>query len=217
MTCIVGLLDDKHIYIGADNIATNTNGMLFHQAKQKVWHKKDDVRGINMIFGCAGSVRGSQLLAYGSAIPPIMKGQPMEEYLALDFTRAMKTALHEGGELHDKHGIETAFNHFLLGYEGRLFAFYTDFCFIEVLKKYTAVGSGASYALGSLFSTEKSDLTSEERIIEALQCAEYYNAYVEGKEGDFDIVKIPRKENSHIGLDMDRILERANEKMKEGD
>jgi hypothetical protein len=214
LTCIVGLLDKDHVYIGGDRLATNTIGKKYHQAKKKVWHKKDDIRGINMIFGCAGSVRGSELLKYGSAIQPIMPGQPLEEYLTIEFTRAMKQALHEGGELHDEDGIETAFNHFLLGYEGRLFSFYTDFCWIEVIEKYVAVGSGASYALGSLYSTEGRDLTSEERIIEALKAAEYYNAFV---QGEFDIVKIPVKEKSGINLDMDKILERANEKMKEED
>lgn len=216
MTCIVGLIDDEYVYIGGDRLATNGYGRSYHQAKKKVWHKKDDVRKIEMIFGCAGSVRGGQLLAYGSTITPIMTGQPVEEYLTNEFTRAMKQALHEGGELHGKDNVERAFNHFLLGYEGRLFSFYNDFCWVEVVEKYTAVGSGGDWALGSLYSTEESDMSSEERIREALSCAEYFDSYV---HGPYDIVKIPRKpyDNDGDGGMMDRILNRANEMMKEDD
>jgi hypothetical protein len=182
-------MDDKNIYIGGDRLATNGSGMSYHQSKKKVWQKKDANLGIDMIFGTAGSVRGAQLLAYGSAIPPHIQGQTLEEYLIINFTRAMKQALLEGGELHARHGIEQGFNHFLLGTEGRLFSFYEDFCFIEVIEKYTAVGSGSRFALGSLYSTEKTDLTSIERINLALECAEYYDAYVMGQ---YDIVTIPK-------------------------
>jgi len=163
-----------------------------------------------MIFGSAGSVRGAQLLAYSSTISPPQAGQPLEEYLTIDFTRAMKLALATGGELFAHHGIELGFNHFLLGFQGRLFSFYEDFCFIEVVEKYTAVGSGSRFALGSLYSTENSDLTSEQRIELALECAEYYDAYV---MGDYDIVSIPREDP--VDKAMGDILAKAQDKMSE--
>ena len=211
MTCIVALKDEGSIYIGGDRLATAGYGRKYHLAQQKVWKK-----GPEMIFGGAGDVRGIQLLAYTSAIPPMKEGQSIEEYLAMDFSNALKNALHAGGDLHNKHNVEESFSQFLLGFRGRLFAFYQDFAFIEVVEDFTSIGSGGDYAIGSLYSTQGTDMTPEERITKALECAEYYDAYV---QGDYDIVSIPCDSKKEDPLDnvMDNILTKANQMMAEDD
>lgn len=209
MTCIVGLIDDARVYIGGDRLATTDGGRKFHRTDEKVWKK-----GPDMIFGAAGGGRGIQLLAYGSAIPPLKVGQDLKEYLTLDFVDAVKSALHQGGDLEVEDGIEVANIHFILGYDGRLFTFYGSFAFEEVMEKYTAVGSGAEFALGSLYATEDSDLTSEERIEMALEAAEYFNAFV---KGPYDIVSIPRDVGDPVKSVIDKIVDRANSELEATD
>ena len=208
MTCIIGLLTKDKIYIGSDRLASSSGtGKKYHEAGKKLWKK-----GSEMIFGAAGSVRGAQLLAYATTIPPIKVGQSIDEYLIIDFTRAMKEALAIGGELHAKHGIELHFNHFILGYKGRLFTFFNDMGFLEVTDKYTSVGSGSPYALGSLYSTESEEMNPKERIELALETAQYYNAYV---EGPYDIMSIKRETKDPMDTAMNNILEKANKMMEE--
>ena len=207
ITCIVALIDKEKIYIGGDRLATDGVGTKYNLQMKKVWKK-----GNEMIFGSAGSVRGFQLLAHGSAIPPIKKGQSIEEYLVLDLADAMKKALALGGELHDKHGIETGFNHMILGYEGRLFSFYEDMAYIEIVDKYTAIGSGSRFALGSLYSTEKMDMSSEDRIKLALKSAQKFNAYV---QEPYDIISLKKPNVDPIENVMDNILSKANRMMEE--
>jgi hypothetical protein len=176
-------------------------------SEEKVWKK-----GHNMIFGCAGELRELQLLEYGTAIPPMKENQLIPEYIILDLVKAFKEALHSGGSLEDIDNIERSDGTTLLmGFDGRLFNFDPRFAFTEHDEGFMAIGSGRSYALGSLYSTQKLDMSSEDRIKLALESAENYNAYV---EGEYDIVKIPRKHNTKSNM-MDRILHRANEKMKE--
>jgi len=208
LTCIVGLIDEDYVYIGGDRLATDGSGHKYKMCEEKVWSK-----GSKMIFGCAGDLRELQLLEYGTAIPPLKEGQLIEEYIVLDLVNSFKQSLHEGGALEDIDNVEKIGSMLLMGFDGRLFNFDPRFAFTEHNDGFMAVGSGRSYALGSLYSTQNSDTSSEDRIKLALECAEHYNAYV---EGEYDIVKIPRKPEESVGLDMDKILKRANEKMKEG-
>lgn len=124
----------------------------------------------------------------------------------------MKEALHAGGELHDKHNVESHFNHFILGFEGRLFTFFSDMGFAEVTEKYTAVGSGSPYALGSLFTTEGTDMNSKERIELALESSQKFDAYV---QGPYDIVCIDCPKKDPVDSVLDNILDKANKMMKE--
>ena len=165
-------------------------------------------KGSEMIFGCAGSLRGMQLLAYNTAVPPMKKGQTVEEYLIIDFADAMKEALIHGGELQEKDGIQEHSNHFILGFEERLFTFHEDMCFVEVVEEYTAIGSGSGYALGSLYSTGKMKAKPKERIELALKAAQQFDAYV---QGPYDIVSIDRAN----GDMMDKILGNAQKIMDE--
>ena len=53
---------------------------------------------------------------------------------------------------------------------GKLYEMLIDFQFTEV-DQYTCVGSGGSYAFGSLFTTEELNINGEERVRMALEAA----------------------------------------------
>ncbi len=59
-----------------------------------------------------------------------------------------------------------------------MFEIASDFQVGEVLKNYVSVGCGCSYALGSMYSTEKSSKDPKSRIVIALEAAQEFSAGV---------------------------------------
>lgn len=68
---------------------------------------------------------------------------------------------------------------FLVGYHGKLYTIERDFqvnCFRDGM---IAIGAGAEYALGSLYTTSpKSNMKT--RVLKALEAASYFSPYVAG-------------------------------------
>jgi hypothetical protein len=69
-------------------------------------------------------------------------------------------------------------NEFLIVFRGEIYKIGCDFAVNHPHENYNAIGSGESFALGSLHSTEDTGLTPEERIKLALDAASKYNSYV---------------------------------------
>ena len=61
---------------------------------------------------------------------------------------------------------------FLLAFKNRLFQVDSDFQLAESATGYDSVGSGAPFALGSLYSTDKLGMKPEDRLYWALKSAE---------------------------------------------
>lgn len=185
MTCIVGLIDEDRVYIGGDRLATG-GGTKYRLQTKKVWKPKND-----MIIGSAGTLRGLQILEHNVIIPGINIGESIEHYLAGSFADCLRQSFKSSGHIDNDCGSETIPNRVLLAYQGRLFQFDGALSYCEVTDKYTAIGSGQHFALGSLYSTANRGMQPEERIKLALETAEYYNAYVEGPYDIFSI-EVPK-------------------------
>jgi len=69
---------------------------------------------------------------------------------------------------------------FLVGYKGKLYEILIDFQMSEI-PEYEAIGSGASYALGSLYTTERANLSPRQRIALALRAACKFDSSCGGK------------------------------------
>lgn len=173
MTCIVGMKTPGGVFIGGDSASTNDSGLQTILAGRKVFflgeaHNK-------MLLGCTTSCRMMQLLHYELQLPAYEDGMDIEEYLVTKFVNAVRDCLKAGGFAKKEDEKEEGGN-FLIGYRGRLFEVQDDYHVSEPVNGYEAVGSGAKFALGSLYATPH--LPSEERIKLALQAATYHNAYV---------------------------------------
>jgi len=170
MTCIVSLVEDRTVWMGADS--AGVSGLSLSVRKDpKIYKVKE------MLFGFTSSFRMGQLLGYKFIVPIHEDNLSIEEYMSTSFIDALRTTLKDGGYARTKDGAEEAGN-FLVGYRGRIFNINSDYQVGENLVDYDAVGCGADIALGSLFST--SSRAPEDRITIALKAAEAFSAGVRG-------------------------------------
>jgi hypothetical protein len=105
-------------------------------------------------------------------------------YMCTAFVDSLRNCLTSGGFAKVSCNEETG-GFFLVGFKGKLFTVEADYQVEECVDQYTSIGSGESYALGSLFSSTKE--TPKEKIEDALKCAEYFNPFV---RSPFTILKI---------------------------
>lgn len=172
MTCIVAIKEGKKVYIGGDSSAVKGD------RKYRCKTPKVFQRG-NFLIGGAGSLKVLQTMGYTATIPPIHENQDSLEYLINGFLPEVRNAIDEVGRLERTDNKESTLSEFLIGFRRRLFEISGDLSIIEVEDDYAAIGSGSSYALGSLYSTKDSDLSPEERIQKALEVAYKHDPYVE--------------------------------------
>ncbi len=168
MTCIVGLLDNGSVYMGADSAGV-AKLSLSVRADQKVFVKGDFVMGFTTSF------RMGQLLRYNLKIPPCHKNIDLFEYMVTSFVESVRECLKAGGFAETKDAKEKA-GTFLVGYRGRIFCVEDDYQVAEQLLPFHAIGYGEDIALGVLFANTQ--LKPKERILQALEAAEQFSAGV---------------------------------------
>jgi ATP-dependent protease HslVU (ClpYQ) peptidase subunit len=168
MTCIVGLIDGEHVWMGGDSAGVAGLDITV-RADTKVFRNGD------MLIGFTNSFRMGQLLHYKLKPPPRDPEADVFRYMVMDFVDSVRACLKEGGYAQRSNDVETG-GTFLVAYEGRLFSVQSDYQVGEAMRGYHAIGCGADYALGSLAST--ADLPAEERVRKALECAELFNGGV---------------------------------------
>lgn len=184
MTCVVGMVYKNTVYIGADSCGCNA------AQYQKQARKDPKVFKVGeFIIGFTSSFRMGQLLQYSFKPPKQKTNQNIHQYMVTNFIDELRKVLKDGGYARISDSRESG-GEFLVGYRGKLFSIDNDFQVGELLEKIDSVGCGDSYALGSMFSTKKSNYTPEQRIKLALEAAEHYSAYV---MKPFTILKLENK------------------------
>lgn len=139
MTCIVGIAQDDVVYMGGDRGASDGQSIL------PLTRPKIKICG-DYIIGYAGSQGIGEMLHFID-LPPI--GRNIEKTLRTLFTKSLKSALEEFGGYSDTEDNSTDW---IIGTKGRLFEISSeDWSVCEF--EYTAIGSGGSFALGSLHTT----------------------------------------------------------------
>lgn len=180
MTVIAGIVQDGRVYIGGDSQATSSWDAKI-RVDPKVWVDDD------WVFGYSGGPRVAQLLRWDLDRPALKDEQPIEAYLATDFTKAYRTVLREGGALKTENGIERADDStwLMVGHAGRPFVIHSDFQVAETSDGYIAIGSGDDLALGALYATRRTR-HPRKRLRTALEVACKFNI---GCGGPFTIVE----------------------------
>ncbi|WPA89675.1 peptidase HslV family [Moorella phage MTATph1] len=160
--------------MGADSAGVGNYYNLSIRADRKVFKNGP------FLMGFTSSFRMGQLLQY-SFVPPDhpfnSDGAPMDthKYMATVFIDAVRDCLKNGG-FAAKYNEKEEGGTFLVGYRGRLFYVLDDYQVGEPVDNFFAVGCGASFALGSLYSTLNEP--PEQRIYKALEAAEHFSAGV---------------------------------------
>jgi ATP-dependent protease HslVU (ClpYQ) peptidase subunit len=178
MTCIVGLINNDTVYIGADSLESNGYSKVVRKDK-KVFKLKNTH---NAVIGFTSSFRMGQLLMYATNLLNTKNEYENEinhEYLVTKFIPDIIKLFENGGYGKVKDG-EKQGGFFLLGYKDKLFKIESDYQVAESYYSYDACGSGEDLALGSLTTTEylKDNISPEERIHIALQCATQFTTGV---------------------------------------
>ena len=173
MTCIVGLVHNKKVYMGGDS--AGVGGLdLNIRADPKVFKNGP------FLIGYTTSFRMGQILRF-QFNPPAQKGKDVEKYMVTKFIPAAHTAFEKHWWMTDseeeKEGGKNG--EFLVGYRGRLFKIYGDFQVAWNHKPFDACGCGADYAKGAMDVLYKnSKLTPEKKVEKALESAESFSGGV---------------------------------------
>lgn len=172
MTCIVGIVHKKRVFIGGDSAGVGGNYSLVVRNDRKVFRNGD------FVMGFTSSFRMGQLLAFNFHPPKPRVGVDTMTYMVTDFIDAARARMKEGGYARVKEAVEEG-GTFLVGYAGRLFHISEDFQVGESTHGFDACGCGEDIALGSLRST-RGWKSPKDRLKEALETAQAFSAGVRG-------------------------------------
>ena len=157
MSCVIGLVQDGDVYMGADGFATTEEGERRPIIADKIIRNKD------YLIGYTGSVRTGQILdPHNFEIPDQIE----------DFAEALREHLYAKGCVAiTEGGIQMQTCNFLIAYKERLYELLIDFQLNEIMGAFTAIGSGAPYAMGAMFVLEKVNIEPLRKLEYALGAA----------------------------------------------
>jgi ATP-dependent protease HslVU (ClpYQ) peptidase subunit len=179
MTCIVGLIAEDGIYMGADSCVSNS--YIQRTLKSPKIFKKGD-----MLIGCSGYLRMMQLVQYSLEIPKHRDAeQSLYEYMITTFIDALRKCFKTAGYSEINNNQEFTDSVLLIGYKGSLFKIETNYQIMEYTDSFAAIGSGSEVALGALMATENEQ--PQQRIEKALLAAEKFSR---GVKGPFNFLKM---------------------------
>ena len=181
MTCIVALRTPNTIYFAGDSLVKIDNE-IFTIKQSKIFK-----RGPHL-FGVAGSPRLLNILQYDSDIPDRIPGQSTEDYANISLIDSFRVAFREAGYMEKYGGREQTDSKALFTVDDHIFYLGESLSLIEIEEDYISIGAGASYAMSSLYTTERSCMKPENRIKKALSTAEKFSPLV---SRPFKIISIP--------------------------
>ncbi|MCM3387205.1 hypothetical protein M3649_03550 [Ureibacillus chungkukjangi] len=168
MTCIVGLLHNGVTYMGCDSLASNGHFKDIRNDKKMF---KPDKRSI---IGFTSSYRMGQLLMHEDNL--------FDDYTYLSHRYMVRNFIPKVIRLFEDGKFDINGNNggvFLIAHSKKLYRIDTDYQVIESKRNYSSCGCGEEFALGSLYSTEDSELNPQERITKALEAAEQFSVGVQ--------------------------------------
>lgn len=171
MTCIVGIIDkeNNNVVIGGDSAATSDSCVTIRK-DEKVFKKGD------FIIGCTTSFRMIQILRFSFTPPEITKD--IYEYMCTDFIDSIRECFKKGGFSKKDNDDQELGGTFLVAYKDRLFEIDDDFQVGENLDAINAIGCGADFAYGALYSLSKQNIPTKDKVLNALEAAEYLSSGV---------------------------------------
>lgn len=161
MTCIIMARFGGVLISGADSVGT-TDTSYCSLKNPKIFcitglpdPKSPDLTE-DYVFGSCGRPRISQILQFSKWIPSYHESDygtenPVYEYMCTSFVDCLREILKVKGYLRDMDGTENFDSDtILVSFKGRIFEIESNFQVIEHDKDFVCIGSGASYAIGSM-------------------------------------------------------------------
>jgi ATP-dependent protease HslVU (ClpYQ) peptidase subunit len=158
MTCIIGLVEDGKVYMGADSIVTV--GWGYDQDRTgKVFHKN------GLLIGCAGPTRLGDLLHYHIDIDKKAEGQGSTDYVVSIVAEAIRACAKDRGIASITNNEENSGGAFLVGCYGNLY--HIGQSYGVSIHEFWAIGTGGEHAIGAMAALP--ELPAEQRIMKALE------------------------------------------------
>lgn len=175
MTCIVAIAQNGTVYMGSDHAASDDkSGWIMSRREPKCFK----VGQYAVAF--TDSFRMGQILQYSWSPPkytPTKTNAGLDKFMRTKFIDSVKQAFKDGGYGSFTSSEEDTGGIFIVGLEGRIFTIDEDFHVGENVVNYMAEGSGAMFALGSLWAT-KNQKNPKMRIKTALEAASEFSMSV---------------------------------------
>lgn len=168
MTCIVAISDGKKVYMGGDSAAVEVEtSLVSSRVEPKVF-----IRG-DYIIGYSGSFRFGKVVEYSCSLPrPDYKD--IHKFMNTEFVNAIRESTEEN-KLENSEEKDSA--ELLIGLHGHIFELNSDWHVGEDSNNFNSIGSGSSFALGSLYSTKRIK-DSRSRVKLALDASAAFSPYV---------------------------------------
>lgn len=172
MTCVVGVVQDGRVYMGADSAETGVHDLML-RSDQQVF------RAGRVLIGFSGSFRAGDLLHFTIELPQppdatMTSGQAVEttlhKFMVQEFVTKVQKGFQESGfASRDKDTGQERGGWFMVGCSGHLFTIAADYRVVEACDGYDALGAGSGAALGALYATRGEDAV--QRVCKALGAA----------------------------------------------
>jgi 20S proteasome alpha/beta subunit len=168
MTCIVAISDGTKVYIGGERGHSDSH-TLVSSTQPKVFEVG------SYLIGYAGNSGIGQSVVYNFEFPPIGKTSKIDKHMLTVFIPALRQFFIDNNiKLPDNDDDNASF---IVGVKGRVYEIdLSDFQCIEYTE--LCIGSGGSYAYGSLYSNK--DNKPFDRIRQALNAAIHYSPSCQG-------------------------------------
>lgn len=176
MTCIVGLMDQKKVWLGVDSIGSSVSTKICRTDR-----KLFKCMGVeNALMAYTTSFRMGQILMYTDGFfdeLSVIKNDIDHKYMVTKFVPKVQKAFEEGGFGSNKNGEKIAGN-FLVAFRDQLYSIESDYQVAVNSIGYAADGCGMELALGSLHTTKKVKMPPRERVLAALRAASEFSVAV---------------------------------------
>ncbi len=141
MTCIIGFVKNKKVYIGGDSAGVGGLDVTIRKDSKVFKVGK-------FIIGYTSSFRMGQLLRFKLKVPE-QKCKNDYEYMCTTFIDTVRKCLKDGGytTIEDK---KEEIGTFLVGYKNKLYQIEDDLQVAESYENYESIGRGRYYAKGAL-------------------------------------------------------------------
>lgn len=163
MSLVVAIAQEGQVFMACDSYSTSEDGDIKRRHDMKMFHNG------KYLIGFTGSARTGQIFKSKYWKPP------KDIY---EFPDAMREQVMTKGCLSANNtdiGMDVMLSNFIIGFKGRVYEVLVDFQLAEPEENYSALGSGKTYALGSLFTTKfSSTIPIEDRLEIAMKAGVYF-------------------------------------------
>ena len=171
MTCVIGLVHDGHVIMGADS-AGASGWTVRRTCLPKVFLHQD-----RFVIGYTTSFRMGQILRWHLDVPPQFPPLADMGYMVTVFVEAVRAVLKKHGFAKTDDNVETG-GEFLVGYNGAVYAVGPDFQVNHHIDGFDAVGCGESFALGAMEALNGVGLAPRVQVLRALEVAAHFSGGV---------------------------------------